>query len=376
MGASKANLVLISVIVIVLVAGAFFLYDAFYLSRSEEAPSSPPSAGEGEETEEEEPSPPQSAIIIKPPNTTITKYKGLWLPFLEEVRASLGDLDNIKLDGVNIVAIGVKICVDGNVTECESEDEIKDAISEFHKHGLKTFLLLNPAHPDFGVDPYSTEATGKPLLDKLTPLVLKWAEISEEYGVEVFAPVNEPQLLSYQDADAVSDWAQELLPKLRKVYHGKVAFRVHKDPEGFAVYNLTGYDLLVFSGMACTKDIEEHPEWIARLINETLSGLRASYPGCSYVLFDMGAFTGPDHYWWEPIAPANMPDFMPELPPDFFTVSNESQAEFYDLFFNLTWNDVEGFFLPVYRGWGYRGKPAEQVIREWFHAEADVSEGK
>ena len=221
--------------------------------------------------------------------------------------------------------------------------------------------------------PYSTETTGRPLLDKLTPLVLKWARISEEYGVEVFAPVNEPQLLSYQDVEAVSDWAQGLLPRLKAVYRGKLAFRVHGDPAGFAVYNLTGYDLLVYSGLACTKDIDVHPEWVAHLINETLHGLMEAYPGFNYVLFDMGAFTGPDYYWWEPIAPANMPDFMPELPVDFFTVSAESQAEFYDLFFSMTWNDVEGFFLPVYRGWEYRGKPAEQVIREWFHAETDVN---
>jgi len=367
---SKADLVFVSVIIIVLVVGAFFLYDVLYISRGKGVNLSPPLADEEGEPKEE--NPPQGALIVPPPNTTITKYKGLWLPFLEEVRTSLDDIDEIKLDGVNIVAIGVKICVNGNITECESEDEIKNAINEFHKHGIKTFLLLNPAHPDFGVDPSSPEETGKPLLDKLTPLVLKWAEISEEYGVEIFAPVNEPQLLSYQDADAVSSWAQEILPKLKDTHHGRIAFRVHKDPDGFAAYNLTGYDLLIFSGMACTKDIEEHPEWIARYINETISEMKEAYPGYRYVLFDMGAFTGPDYYWWEPISPKNMPYFMPELPVDFFTVSNESQAEFYDLFFNLTWNDAEGFFLPVYRGWEYRGKPAEHVIREWFHTEADV----
>jgi len=106
-------------------------------------------------------------------------------------------------------------------------------------------LVLNPAHPDFGINPFSSEASGKPLLDKVTPLVLKWAKISEEYGVEMFSPLNEPQLLAYQNEKDVSNWAQEILPKIRKAYHGKIGFRVHNNPEGFAVYNLTGYDYIM-----------------------------------------------------------------------------------------------------------------------------------
>ena len=339
----KARILFVSVIGTILVS--CILYGCFFIF----------SGNEGEE-------------ITKPPNTTITKYKGIWLPSLREVNISLRDIDSLKLDGVNIVAISVKICLEGDsIMECESEKQIRNAINEFHKNGIRVFLIINPAHPDFGINPFSSEASGKPLLDKITSIVLKWANISEMYGIEIFCPANEPQLLSYQKEKDVSDWAQELLPKLREIYHGKIGFRVQNMAEGFAVYNLTGYDYVVFGGLTCTKDIEENPGWVENIIKRAVNRLKEVYPGQKYIFFDCGAFTGPDYYWWEPVAPANMPRTMPDLPRDFFTVSNQSQAEFYDMFFNITWDETEGYFIPVYKGWEYRGKPAEKVIREWFN---------
>jgi len=303
--------------------------------------------------------------IIKPPNITLKKYKGIWMPFPREVRVSLNEIDKLKSDGINIVAIGVKICYNnGNITECESEDEIKSSINEFHRNGIRTFLVLNPAHPDFGVGP--SEPCGKTLLDELTPLVLKWAEISDSYGVEIFSPVNEPQILSCQNKEKISDWAQKILPELRKIYQGKLAFVVQGDADGYPSYNLSRYDYVAGGGLTCTKDIEDHPEWVERLISENFNSLKALYPNQKYIIFGAGAFTGPEYYWWEPIAPENMAESNPELPTDFFTVSNEAQAEFYDMLFNLTWNETEGYFIPVYKGWEYRDRPAEQVIRDWF----------
>jgi|Deesub1362B_J571_1020462.scaffolds.fasta_scaffold01030_11 hypothetical protein len=306
--------------------------------------------------------------IIKSPDISLNKYKGIWMPFLREVRIYLNDTENLKSDGINIVAIGVKICYDGNITECESEEEIKSSINEFHRNGIKTFLVLNPAHPDFGIAPGSEEI----LLDDLTPIVLKWAEISERYGVEVFSPVNEPQLLSR--SEEVSNWAQEILPDLRGIYRGKLAFIVQGDADGYPLYNLSGYDLIAAGGITCTKDIEDNPEWVERLVSENLNSLKASYPLQKYILFGVGAFTGEDYYYWEPIAAENMAESNPELPEDFFYVSDESQAEFYEMLFNITWNETEGYFIPVYRGWEYRDKPSEKVIRNWFSKNSYVAD--
>jgi len=309
-----------------------------------------------------------NSIIIKPPNMKITKYNGIWIPFLKEVQMSLGDLDNLKLDGINIVAIGIKLCKheeNNNFYVCEDENEIKNAINEFHKKGIKTFLILNPANPDTKIDPNSPEEKGKSLLDKLTPLVLNWSIISEKYGVEMFCPVNEPQMLAYKNDTVVSDWAQEVLLRIRKFYNGKLVFEVQGAKKHR--YNLTGYDYIADGGLTCTKDIVNHPDWIEKMISEEFSALKLNYPKFKYIFFNAGAFTGPDYYWWEPIAPENMKNNSNGWPEDFFTVSFKSQAKFYDMFFNTTWNGVDGYFLPVYKGWEYRSKPAEEVIRKWFN---------
>ena len=314
----------------------------------------------------------EGSVIIKPSDTSITKYKGIWMPFLREVRIALGDIDNLKLDGINIVAIGIKVCKnekDDNFYVCEDENEIKNSINDFHKNDIRTLLILNPANPDSKIDPNSPEGKGRVLLDKLTALILNWSAIAEEYGVEMFCPVNEPQMLAYKNDNDVSEWAQEILPKIREKYRGKIVFEVQGAKDH--LYNLTGYDYLADGGLTCTKDIADHPKWIEEMINEEFLALKLNYPGFKYLFFNAGAFTGPDYYWWEPIAPKNMKNNSDGWPEDFFTVSPKSQAEFYGMFFNITWNDVDGYFFPVYKGWEYRTKPAEDVIRKWFNEDAD-----
>jgi len=307
---------------------------------------------------------PKEPYIIKPPDTEIVKYKGVWLPFLREIRIAIDEIDNLKSDGVNTVAIGVKLCWDGDFYVCEDENEIKNSINEFHKNGIKTFLILNPAHPDYARFTGNSENL---TLDQLTPLVLKWAAISETYGVEMFSFSNEPQLLVQRDPLLVSEWAQELLLQLRKVYSGKLVFRIHEEPEGANTYNVTGYDYIAFSGLACMKNIDEYPEGMEHLISEKLTYLKNNYPNIDFLLFDIGAFTGPDYYWWEPIVPENMPKTMPEEPVDLFVCSVDQQAKFFEILFNSTWNETAGYFLPVYKGWEYRNKPAEDVIKRWFN---------
>jgi len=37
------------------------------------------------------------------------------------------------------------------------------------------------------------------------------------------------------------------------------------------------------------------------------------------------------------------------------------------MLFELTWDITEGYFVPVYKGWEYRDKPAEEIVRKWFN---------
>ncbi len=274
-------------------------------------------------------------------------FKGVWAPFMDDISYAINDSDNLIRDGVNIIALGVEICNKNNtITECHDPEKIKNAIRHFQGKGLRTYVLLNPAHP------YLHDVT----LDEITPLVLKWASICEHYRVYMFSPLNEPQLVG--DEKKVSRWAQEILPKIRKVYSGFVSFRVHHDDKHFPFYNLSNYNFVVFSGLAGTVDVTELPEHFKSIILQDLEKYKEYNK--IYILFDMGGFTGPDYYWWEPIAPENAGT-------NFWLLSEKQQATFYEILFNLTWNSTTGYFIPIYKGWEYRGKDAEKVIRKWFN---------
>ena len=187
----------------------------------------------------------------------------------------------------------------------------------------------------------------------------------------MFCPANEPQLVAYQKEQDISDWAQEILPQLREIYSGKLVFLAQNSGEGLPGYNLTGYDYVAIGGFGGDSDIDEIPWSTERKIDENLERLKTVYPGQKYLYFGVVAFTGPDYYWWEPVAPANMAENNPGLPADFFIVSDEGQAKFYDMFFDKTWDEVEGYFIGAYKGCEYRDKPAEKVIREWLNAGSD-----
>jgi hypothetical protein len=127
-------------------------------------------------------------------------------------------------------------------------------------------------------------------------------------------------------------------------------------------FDLEGYDYIALGGIPATRDIEDNPGHMENLIRGKLDSLERLYPDQKHVLLDVGAFTGPDYYWWEPIAPENMEKNNPDLPKDFFTVSDEGQARFYEMLFNLSWDRISGYFIPVYNLAGNRCKFCNTVI--------------
>ena len=318
----------------------------------------------------------EESNIIKGPTESVIKYKGLWLPFLEETQIAANDIENLKENGINIVAIGIRLFATDenknweftNLTEYENETEILKAINTFHKNKIKTILILNPAHGDFGVSPYPSENTGKPILEMLNPLVLKWAEIAEKYGVEIFCPTNEPALLASEED--ISVWAQEILPKIKNVYSGKTAFRVHNEGDDYPVYNIKGYDYVLPYVTHCSKDVDRGGGYLEHMKENNINNIikiKQKYPNYRYIFFEVAAYTGPDYYWWEPIAPANMKNNAWDLEEDFMVVSEDGQAKCFELFFDLGWNETDGYLITTAKGFEFKNKPAELIIREWYN---------
>jgi hypothetical protein len=47
-------------------------------------------------------------------------------------------------------------------------------------------------------------------------------------------------------------------------------------------------------------------------------------------------------------------------------VSEEGQAECLEMLFSLGWEDSDGYILSGAKGFEFMGKPAEEVVRDWF----------
>ncbi|MDZ7798223.1 MAG: hypothetical protein U5L76_01245 [Patescibacteria group bacterium] len=73
-------------------------------------------------------------------------------------------------------------------------------------------------------------------IDELNPrfkeMILKWAEIAEEYGVEYFVPINEYETLLYTNGYTIekvyqytNNFYDDLIPKIRKIYNGKIIIK-------------------------------------------------------------------------------------------------------------------------------------------------------
>ncbi len=325
-------------------------------------------------------------VIIKPPDIEISKYKIVGFS-IREARILLDDIENLKKDGVNVVAVYIEIGFKGRMqdigiekmefTEFDDTEEIKNTINGFHENGIKTMIILNF---------YSWGPTGYGLrkLEKAEVMILKWAEISEKYGVEIFCPINEPQLMlgvkmqdriDKYDEREISEWAQKILPGIKEKFKNKVAFQIQPNMEsGIPKYNIRGYDYaLIHGGTSSNEFVKLSDEMKKSDRIHCLNEIISKYPG-QKLIYIIEPFTGPDHYFYEPNSPVNFKVEFPELAEDFFMVSEEGQAICLEWLFKMTWDksEISGNLIKIPRGCEYRDKPAEAVVREWFAKDVDL----
>ena len=78
--------------------------------------------------------------------------------------------------------------------------------------------------------------------------VIEYAKLAEKHEVELFAPMNEPEVLFGPSASAT--WGQEILPMIREVYHGEIVWKggapgdMQPDARNPNPTNFSGYDYL------------------------------------------------------------------------------------------------------------------------------------
>ncbi|MCK4428824.1 MAG: hypothetical protein KAU95_00490, partial [Candidatus Aenigmarchaeota archaeon] len=83
-------------------------------------------------------------------------------------------------------------------------------------------------------------------------IALKWAGIAEELNVEFFAPQNELDGVikvnfarnNSEVAEITSVWHEQMLPKLKKVFNGKLMIKLTGVKEEYKTINAGGYDYI------------------------------------------------------------------------------------------------------------------------------------
>jgi len=108
---------------------------------------------------------------------------------------------------------------DGNLIGDDEEAMscLKEAVSTAHNHGIRIFLTPFVESMEFW-----PERKWELSVEEWTAAVLKWARFAEENGVELFAPGFEMALI--MDKEEARDWFEAILPQIRQVYNGRVAF--------------------------------------------------------------------------------------------------------------------------------------------------------
>ena len=190
-----------------------------------------------------------------PPETETEVYKGAWCVFISpNLLAGLKDI------GVNTVQIGGA----SNPFEFPAIKELVVAnIQTAHRNGFKVFLTLSGS--------VSMSPTKEKIrLETLNSRIIEYAKIVEELGVEFFAPLNEPEFINKYPLEENIDpeeWAQDILPKVKEVYHGEVIWR---GDELFRSTDYSGYDYIGFTASPVGMAFEDYPEYIDTVLDEAL----------------------------------------------------------------------------------------------------------
>lgn len=297
-------------------------------------------------------------IYVAPPADEVSNYKGVWTHNIETMRDMLMNVENLKRIGVNFITVNldVEMDEDGNMRVVDGNAALFYALA-YHRCGFRVLLMPDPCHPTFADgfewelgDNNATVRRGPEILEKLTPLVMEWAEVAENYGVEMYSPVNETQTF-VRSSEEASQWAQQILPELLEKYSGKLVLRTHGGTD-FNSFDLdaSGYDYLASSGGAAWLPLDLWKLHIREQIDNLVAAVNRD--GCENgILLDFGtAYLGES--WCEPSIVQSFDENI--------------QAQALQILFEEGWEKVKGFFPPAGWGWNFMRHPAENVVEEWY----------
>lgn len=266
------KILIVLIVAIILGAAGFFVWQNFFqpslLGTDGEsrgvAPREIPTgewgtAPTGEDSQTESPVT-EEKNIPQPPAGKISVYKGFWMPasFYPDYNGqSMSDPAVLKAAGANIASIAVtpEINAQGEVRFEAPFDYMEQSLTywaeKYYAAGIRLSLTLEPRYEAVFVQgggepqPIPSNLVSQPnFLDQYNLTVAKMAKLAEKYKIEIFCPMNEPDLKLGEDR--ANQWAQEILPVVRANYSGKILWKAAGGALDKYNTNFKGYDIIGF----------------------------------------------------------------------------------------------------------------------------------
>jgi hypothetical protein len=286
----------------------------------------------------------------------LTKFKGVW-PYPGELQDLLDSASEIRDLGVNILPVCVPYCVRGDKIEPivygpplqgeEREKFIIEQIMMAHQEGFAVFLELNTLHPGGDIEIQNKDKFIREFINESR----KWAEIAEAYQVELFSPLNEPNLVL---RGKEFEWAQKVLPEIKAVYKGEIVLKMAgKGPETEG--NYSGYDYVAFD--IYPWEVDKWRENVRDAVAKMQRIIR-TYNLKGGIFGELGAATQGPSSEEEPLFAG-------------VVVDQKTQAQIFQIAFEEAWNKTAGFFVCSWSKnpespCNFRGLEAETIIKNWY----------
>jgi hypothetical protein len=290
--------------------------------------------------------PPEKRVF---PRKKISTYLGIWMPaILHPGMHSMVERKSLVAIGANTVALGIEVGYlgngefDGKRLEY-SKRRARQLIRYYKEADLAVIISIVPVPANLRGEPGPIpEEIRERVLRNYERVAVGLARISEEENVEVFCPMDEPDFKL--GAKLGSSWGQEILPKIRSVFSGKVLWKgslsrsFERDERiDFSGYDIVGLTVFPWAGLG------HYAEDVGFYIN-TLKQWSAEDGVDETIVAEFGNY-------------ARTP------------LNKDEELEAIRIVFEQGMEKVDGFILlDPPRGFGtpIRGSRLEGAIRTWF----------
>ncbi len=305
--------------------------------------------GIGSKQKTEEP----TLIIPSPPTTEIKIYKGFWMPaafYYGQSSHTMTDISEAKNSGANIISIGVPVEINskgevryptffGNNLE-GIEKALNKISADYYSVGIKLSLAIEPTYmaefsnmPSGEPQPFPTEMASKEgFLRQYNQIAEEISILAEKYHVEMFSPMNEPD--RKLGIKLSSQWGQEILPIIKKNYHGKIVFKGDLNKDSGEI-NFKGYDAIGFSSSPGGQGLQGYEQEVKDEIDRVISwSARDAVP--QVIATEFGCWGGASR------------------------LDDQTKAQAYKTVFDQAKGKINGFIAfdpPSDQGWSLKNSP-------------------